>query len=102
MKLIVLDVVSSFKSGLDVKVRASIKRGLSTLEHFGYAVRMPYSKNILPGIFELRITNPRNIRLIYTFKDNCIIVFHAFIKNAEKISAKEMHTIKAKYRSLQI
>jgi phage-related protein len=102
MKLIVLDNVTSFKAGMDVKVRASIKRGLSTLEYFGYAVRMPYSKNILPGIFELRITNPQNIRLIYTFMDNCIIVFHAFIKKTDKISNKEMNAIKAKFRSLQL
>jgi phage-related protein len=102
MEVIVLDHVNIFKESLELKTRARIEQYLATLKEFGYALRMPYRKNIDPGIFELRIMNPQNIRLIYTFKNNCAVVFYGFIKNTEKISTKEMNTIKLKFNNLQL
>ena len=100
MRVIILDKVNLFTQGLDGKVRARIKKCLDILEYFGYKLRMPYSKCIMPGIYELRIINQGNVRLIYTFKDNNIIIFYGFVKNTDKISTKEMHSIQARYNSL--
>lgn len=75
---------------------------MKLLEEYGNYLRMPYSKYILPGIFELRVGGTYNIRLIYTFHNNSAIVFYGFIKKTKKISHKEIQNILNKFNNLQI
>lgn len=50
------------------------------LVNLNYELRMPYSKSLGKGLFELRITSPRQTRIIYTFHNNQIILLNIFIK----------------------
>ena len=87
---------------LEPRARAKARGRIKLLGDHGHILRMPYSRYIIPEIFELRIVGKDNIRLIYTFKSDVAIIFHAFVKKTEGISLHEMHIIKQKFNSLRL
>lgn len=97
-----MDDVRDFLFSLQERDMALGEKLLALLKSVGYNLRMPYSKNILPGIFELRGKGDTAIRLIYTFSDGYAIVFHGFMKKTQQISNHEMNIIRTKYSSLHI
>ncbi len=61
---------------------------------------MPFSRLILRGVFELRVGGIHNIRLIYTYREGCAIIFHFFMKKTERIETSELRIICTKYANL--
>ena len=102
MNIIILDEVRDFLLKINKVDRTRANRFIVVLENHGHLIKVPYSKNILPRIFELRVGGIQNIRLIYTFYDNNAVIFYAFMKKTEQISLNEINTIKAKFNNLQI
>ena len=102
MKVTITEETGKFIRDFNKKTRAKIEQRLIVLETFGHMIRMPYSRYVQQGIFELRVVGKDNIRLIYTFKQDEAIVFHAFIKKTEQISAYEMSIIKHKHNCLHL
>ncbi len=94
--------VDAFIETCEKRVRAKISRRFLMLEKFGPMIRMPYSRYILPGVFELRTTGKDNVRLVYTFINNEAVVFHAFMKKTEEITAQEMGTIRQRLKNLHL
>ncbi len=102
MNVIILEDVRNFLLEIDENNRSRANRFIIVLKSFGYLIKMPYSKNILPRIFELRVDGTHNIRLIYTFHNNSALIFHAFMKKTEQINLKEIKSIRVKYNNLHI
>jgi phage-related protein len=103
MKVIIVDKVEDFLDSLDAETRASSRRLIEMLREFGSMLRMPYSKNIMPEIFELRVIGQQNVRLIFTYLYNdTAIIFHAFIKKTEQIRLKEIKLIRTKFNNLPL
>jgi phage-related protein len=94
--------VDAFIETCEKRVRSKISRRFLMLEMFGHLLRMPYSRYVLPGVFELRTTGKDNVRLVYTFINNEAVVFHAFIKKTEEINAHEMNIIKQRFKDLHL
>jgi len=82
--------IDKFILSLDAKTQARVLRYLELLERYGYKLRMPYSKSLHGGIFELRITGSKHIRVIYCFHKGIIYLLHAFVKKENKIPKKEI------------
>ena len=57
------------------------------LSQRGLALREPYIKKIENNIWELR---PLRYRIIFTIKDECIILIHYFIKKTRKTPIDEI------------
>jgi len=56
---------------------------------------MPHSKKVLDGLFELRIRGVQEVRFLYMFqKDKIIIVLSGFIKKTNKIPSKQLNLAK--------
>lgn len=55
MNIIVLEEVKSFLIEIGQENEIQAYKYIGLLKNFGHTLRMPYSKNILPGIFELRV-----------------------------------------------
>lgn len=51
---------------------------------------MPHSKQICPGLFELRIRGIQEARLLYMFQDQNIIILHGFLKKSMQLPMKEV------------
>lgn len=75
---------------LDQKTKNHIDELTLLLEKRGSTLRMPYSKFIGYGIFELRALGTTHIRLLYCFYDNKAVVLHIVIKKQNRLNNKDI------------
>ena len=71
-----------FLNTLEVKLRAKAFRDMALLEEKGTELRLPYSRHLDDGIFELRTIQGKNIirNLYFFFVGSKIIMTHGFKK----------------------
>jgi hypothetical protein len=100
MKVDIFPRVTKFINDQDLQTSARIQKMLETLEMEGYKIEMPYSKQIGNNMYELRIKGKKQVRLIYTFKNNKALVFYGFIKKTQKIPIYIIKTIKTIHRDI--
>ena len=77
--------IKDFISRLD---RPSLKCfivALNKLEMAGHNLRMPDSKSLGKGLFELRISSDPKIRAIFGFHNNKVVIVHIFFKKTMAI-----------------
>lgn len=84
--------VEDFLDSLPAKMRVKAIDSLTLLEEFGNQLRLPYSKALSDGLFELRIKFSGDIsRIFYFFYiGNKIIVTNGFIKKTQKTPQTEL------------
>lgn len=87
---IISDDINKFILNLDPETQARTLRYLDLLEKQEYKLGMPYSKSLHKGLFELRITGNKHVRIIYCFKNGKICLLSAFVKKTDKIPLKEL------------
>lgn len=83
--------------------KSSISKSLKLiklLERFGNELGMPYSKKLLPNLYELRVRGQQEIRIFYGFHQNQAVVVHLFIKKSQKTPQKEIETALARIAQL--
>ena len=83
--------IEQFIESLEKQTIAKVLRTLDLLEKFGYELGMPHSKSLHKGLFELRIRGVQEVRLIYVYHHDEIIVLHGFIKKGSKISRTDLN-----------
>lgn len=84
--------VEEFLDSLPVKMRVKALDSLDLLEEYGNQLRLPYSKALEDGIFELRIKFSSDISRIFYFfyVGNRIVITNGFIKKTQKTPAAEL------------
>ena len=84
--------VEEFLDSLPVKMRVKTLDSLDLLEEYGNQLRMPYSRALTDGLFELRIKFASDISRIFYFfyVGNKIIVTNGFIKKTQKTPSTEL------------
>ncbi|MFW0862390.1 MAG: type II toxin-antitoxin system RelE/ParE family toxin [Candidatus Komeilibacteria bacterium] len=90
MEITLHDKVAKFIYKLSKNDLSEILTCILLLEKYGHNIRMPYSKSIRYGIYELRVNASKQYRLIYFFNNNKAIIVHGFIKKSNKIPLKEI------------
>ncbi len=90
MNIIYLPKAHIFIEGLDVPFDARVNKMLDLLKSRGYELRMPFSKPIEDGIFELRVVGATQIRLLYFFHKGEAVVVHTFFKKTERLSRRDI------------
>ncbi len=80
--------IENFIEKLEESAIAKILRTLNLLEKFGNKLGMPHSKKIDTNLYELRIRGRVEVRIIYCFHQNTIILLYIFIKKTQKIPKK--------------
>ena len=85
--------VEEFIASLDKEHKAKVRRNLKLLEMNGNMLRMPFSKPLEEGIFELRTQFKDGIsRVCYFFVyGRKIILTHGFIKKTQRTPQKEIN-----------
>ncbi|HBK34983.1 hypothetical protein A2239_01395 [Candidatus Uhrbacteria bacterium RIFOXYA2_FULL_40_9] len=87
--------MEAFIESLQEQTIAKVLRTFDLLEKFSYQLKMPHSKKVLDGLFELRIRGVQEVRFLYMFqKDKIIIVLSGFIKKTNKIPSKQLNLAK--------
>lgn len=81
-----------FLNSLDVKMRAKVDGLIAFLEEYGPSLRLPYSKSLGDGIFELRAEQGGNItRVLYFFAiGERIVLTHGFVKKTRRTPPVEI------------
>lgn len=92
--------VKEFLGSLNVKMRAKVVMEIALLQEQGNELRLPYSRHLDDGIFELRIKVGTDIsRVLYFFYyEGRIILTHGFIKKTQKTPPREIEKAK-QYRA---
>ncbi len=84
--------VEEFLDSLPIKMRIKAIDSLDLLEQYGNQLRMPYSKALNDGLFELRIKFSSDISRIFYFfyVGNKIVVTNGFVKKTQKTPQAEL------------
>jgi len=92
--------IKKFIDELDSVTKASVFHALCELSTFGNELRFPLSKYIGFKLFELRITKPMNVRILYTFHNNQAWILNIFRKKSQKIPRREIELALQRIRML--
>jgi phage-related protein len=87
---------------LPVGIRASYTRLTELLEEFGLGIRMPHSRAMGEGLFELRPRGREGIaRVFYCMKvGKKIIMLHSFIKKTNETPKREIEIARRRQREV--
>jgi len=93
-----------FLNALEIKLRAKAFRDLNLLEEKGTELRLPYSRHLDDGIFELRTIQGKNIirNLYFFFVGSKIIMTHGFRKKTDKTPPGEIDRAKEYRKDYQV
>ena len=94
--------VRSEINALPVGIRASYARLANLLEEFGLDLRMPHSRAMGDGLFELRPRGREGIaRVFYCMKiGRKIIMLHSFIKKSNETPKREMEIARRRQKEV--
>jgi phage-related protein len=84
-------------------IYASFLRLAGLLEEYGLDLRMPHSRAMGGGLFELRCRGSEGIgRVFYcTMKGSTIVVLHSFIKKTQETPIAELKTAKRRMKEVK-
>jgi phage-related protein len=92
MEVLYTERLVEFMNTLDDTLASRVIRLIDILKDRGHTLRLPHSKSLGDGLFELRILGNPQIRIIYFFVKSEIILAHIFIKKSMKIPAYEINS----------
>ena len=93
--------VKEFIEKLEKKTYTRALRSITMLQNFGPFVKMPYSKKIASGLYELRIKGAESIRILYVQINQVYYLIHVFKKKTDKIPMREIKTALDRARELR-
>lgn len=82
--------INKFFENLDTSLKSRADQMLHMLKLLGYNLKMPYSRPLGKGLFELRVIGETHIRFFYAFCDDRVWILHGFIKKTNKTPKKEL------------
>ena len=84
-------------------IYASFLRLAGLLEEYGLDLRMPHSRAMGSGLFELRCRGSEGIgRVFYcTMKGNTIVILHSFIKKTQETPMAELKIAKKRLQEVK-
>jgi phage-related protein len=82
--------IQDFILKLETSVIVRIDHMINRLGMYGNELKMPHSKALGNGLFELRILGKKQVRIIYTFHEGAAVLLHAFVKKSWTIPGKEL------------
>jgi phage-related protein len=87
---------------LPVGIRASYARLTEFLEEFGLDLRMPHSRAMGQGLFELRPKGREGIARVFycTRVGRRIVILHSFIKKTDKTPQRELDIARVRQKEV--
>ena len=92
--------IESFVTSVEEQHQDIVVQMIRLLAYQGSKLRMPYSRALGRGLFELRILNPIQVRIFYTFYAGEAWLLHGFIKKQQQTPIREIKYARKILRSL--
>jgi phage-related protein len=94
--------VKEFLDGLSDAAKGKVYAALAMLEMEGNRLRLPRSRALGGGLFEMRVGHPEGpFRIIYCFQPGQqVVLLHAFVKRTERISVQDLELARARKAEL--
>ncbi len=88
--------VKAFLDALPLSAKAKVYAALEMLAAEGNRLRLPKSRALGDGLFEIRVAHPEGpFRIIYCFRPGRkVLLLHAFAKRTEEIPAQDLELAK--------
>jgi phage-related protein len=95
--------VQDWVNKMPIGIRASYAKLTDLLTEFGMDLRLPYSRAMGDGLFELRPKGKEGIARVFycTWVGKRIVVLHAFIKKTQETPRKELETAKRRMKEVK-
>ncbi len=90
MEVLQVPQAAEFIDELPPLLQARVRRTINLLETHGHALRMPSSRLIARGLYELRILGKVHVRLFYFFHQDRAIILFGVIKKQNRLSMKDI------------
>lgn len=78
--LYVTDAIYDFCNSLDDDTQVRVERLVGMLRTYGHQLRLPHSRALGSGLFELRLNGKHAVRLLYCYVGNRAYIVHAVMK----------------------
>jgi len=92
--------IKKFIKSLDKNSGAEVNKLIMFLYKCGNEIKMPYSKSLGGGLFELRKLGKKQIRIIYCFHKGEAIILHIFEKKSNTISKNDLQLARLRKSTL--
>lgn len=90
MEVVYSPQMSKFTDGLSDDLASRLDQMILLLEEHGPTLRMPYSKPLGQGLFELRTAGAVHLRALYFFYENKAFLACGFIKKRRSLGRHEI------------
>ena len=84
------DAVHDFFNSLETAVRSRTERLIGMLSTYGYMLRLPHSRPLGSGLFELRLNGKHAVRILYCYAGGSAYIVHAVIKKRGTLLRSDM------------
>lgn len=91
----------NFIISLETKTRSRVHRTLDLLGEYGYKLRMPFSRSLGLGLFELRVRGTQEVRLFFTFYGGVVVCLHGFVKHGRRTPIGELSIARQRQKKLE-
>jgi len=82
--------VQEFVRELEESTRMQTRRLVDSLETHGHRLRMPHSRALGEGLFELRLLGSHPVRLLYCFHEHKAVLLHGVIKKQGSLRTRDV------------
>ncbi len=89
-------------AALPIGIRAAYVRLAEMLEEFGLGLRMPHSRAMRSGLFELRPRGKEGVALVFycTMVGRRIVVLHSFVKKTQETPKREIDVARKRQKEV--
>ncbi|RME01888.1 MAG: type II toxin-antitoxin system RelE/ParE family toxin [Bacteroidetes bacterium] len=92
--------VRDWLRSLDDEAKKAIGEDIKTVQ-FGWPLGMPLVRKMEPGLWEVRTSlRTRIARVLFTVKDNRMVLLHGFIKKDRKTPQPDLNLARSRKRKL--
>ena len=91
MEVIYLHKADSFIRPLEPVLKNKILVMIDMLEEAGHLLKMPFSKSLGKGLFELRIVGNAQVRIFYCFYGGKAYLLHGIVKKTPRVPPRAIN-----------
>ena len=100
MNIVIHPQLHGYLNSLDEPTRVETRHLISLLREYGHQLRLPHSRALGRGLFELRGRAKSQVRIYYCYQDQFAVLLNVHIKKTQKIPNHIIKLARSRLQSL--